>query len=57
MPFTTTYLCEMDFFAMLTITSELRNIVSVDSNLKLKLSNTEPDVSTLIATMPIHPFH
>lgn len=49
--FTTTYLCETGFSVMLTIKSELRN----DPSMRLKLSITGPNISTLITTMQIHP--
>lgn len=55
--FTITYLCKMVFSSMLTIKIKLRNKVNVDPTLRLKLSNTEPNISTLISTMHIHPYH
>lgn len=57
LPFTTSYLCETGFSAILIIKIKLSNKVNVDPNLRFKLSNTGPDTSMLIAIMHIHPFY
>lgn len=52
--FTKIYLYKICFSTRLTIISKLHNKMIVDSNLRLKSSNAEPDSTTLIATMRFH---
>ncbi|XP_072395319.1 zinc finger BED domain-containing protein 5-like [Diabrotica undecimpunctata] len=56
-PFTTTYLCESGFSAMLIIKNKYRNKLNIDTNLRLKLSTTEPDISSLVSNMQHHFSH
>ncbi|XP_072391924.1 zinc finger BED domain-containing protein 5-like [Diabrotica undecimpunctata] len=53
-PFTTTYLCESGFSVMLIIKNNYRNKLNIDTNLRLKLSTTEPDISSLVSNMQHH---
>jgi len=57
LPFTTTYLCETGFSSMIEVKNKFRNKLNLEPNLRLKLSNTEPDISSLISNLQIHGSH
>lgn len=56
-PFSTTYLCETGFSAMLEVKNKYRNRLNVDPNLRMKLTTIEPNIPSLIATMQTHHSH
>ncbi|XP_028314934.1 zinc finger BED domain-containing protein 5 [Gouania willdenowi] len=57
MPFTTTYLCETGFSALVGLKTKYRNRLDVGSDLRLKLTSIQPDIGTLTAAMQHHPSH
>ncbi|XP_025414328.1 zinc finger BED domain-containing protein 5-like [Sipha flava] len=55
-PFPTTYLCEKAFSAL--VKNKFRNrLENVESELRLKLSNIEPNIEKLMSEMQYHPSH
>jgi len=57
MPFTTTNLCEISFSSMIVVKHKFQNKLNLELNLRLKLSTTEPDISSLISNLKIHRSH
>lgn len=57
LPFTTTYLCETGFSAMLQVKNKFRSRLNLDPNLRMKLSNIDPDIDSLVAAIQNHPSH
>ena len=56
-PFSSTYLCECGFSALLTIKSKARNRLHVQSDSRSALSTTLPDIKKLVAKKQGHPSH
>ena len=56
-PFSSTYLCECGFSALLTIKSEARNRLHVQSDIRCSLSTTLSDIEKLVAKKQGHPSH
>ena len=56
-PFSSTYLCECGFSALLTIKSKARNRLHVQSDIHCALSTTLPDIEKLVAKKQGHPSH
>ena len=56
-PFSSTYLCECGFSALLTIKSKARNRLHVQSDIRCALSTTLPDIEKLVAKKQGHPSH
>ena len=56
-PFSSTYLCECGFSALLTIKSKARNRLHVQSDICCALSTTLPDIEKLVAKKQGHPSH
>ena len=57
-PFSSTYLCECGFSALLTIKSKARNRLHVQSDIRCTLSTTLPDIEKLVAQKQgHHPSH
>ena len=54
-PFSSTYLCECGFSALLTIKSKARNRLHVQSDIRCVLSTTLPDFEKLVAEKQGHP--
>ena len=54
MPFTTTYLCETGFSALVALKTKYRNKLDVEPDLRLKLTSIQPDIKTLTAAMQQH---
>ena len=55
LPFTTSYLCEKGFSAMLFIKNNYRTQqTNLEANMRLKLSNVEPDIAKLCSTKQTH---
>ena len=56
-PFSSTYLCECGFSALLTIKSKARNRLYVQSDIRCALSTTLPDIEQLVSKKQGHPSH
>ena len=56
-PFSSTYLCECGFSALLPIKSKARNRLHVQSDIRWALSTTLPDIEKLVAKKQGHPSH
>ena len=56
-PFSSTYLCECGFSALLTIKSKARNRLHVESDIRCALSTTLPDIEQLVVKKQGHPSH
>ena len=56
-PFSSTYLCECGFSALLTIKSKARNRLHVQSDIRCALSTTLPDIEKLVAKKQGHLSH
>jgi len=58
MPFaTTTYMCEVGFSVLVALKAKYRNVLSVESDLLLKLTSIQPDIKALTAEKQHHPSH
>ena len=53
-PFSTSYLCETGFSAMLAIKNKYRSMLELKQDLRLKLTNIKPDIANyvLVKTSP-----
>ncbi|KRY39055.1 Protein ZBED8 [Trichinella spiralis] len=49
LPFTTSYMCEIGFSAMIGIKTKLRNKLQISNNLRLKLTHISVDVEEVIS--------
>ena len=56
-PFSSTYLCECGFSALLTIKSKARNRLHVQSDIRCVLSITLPDIEKVVAKKQGHSSH
>uniref|UniRef100_A0A3P9IJD4 Uncharacterized protein n=1 Tax=Oryzias latipes TaxID=8090 RepID=A0A3P9IJD4_ORYLA len=54
MPFPTTYNCEVGFSTLVGLKTKQRNRISVDYDMRLKLSSLEPDIASLMAQKKQH---
>lgn len=57
MPFATTYMCESGFSALTSMKTKYRARLSVENDLRLRLSQIEPDIAGLCASSQAHPSH
>ena len=57
MPFATTYLCEKRFSAMTAMKTKYRALLDIESDLRLKLTNFEPDITSLVNNKQPQPSH
>lgn len=57
LPFTTTYLCETGFSAMLTIKNKYRTKLNLEPDLRLKLTTIEPDMQMLVSSVQAQRSH
>ncbi len=57
MPFATTYMCEVGFSMLVALKTKYRNALSVESDLRLKLTSIQPDIKSLTAEKQHHPSH
>ena len=48
-PFSSTYLCECGFSALLNIKSKAQNRLDVESDIRCALSTTSPDIEKLVS--------
>ncbi|XP_077971296.1 protein FAM200A-like [Styela clava] len=56
-PFSSIYLCECGFSALLTIKSKARNRLDVESDIRCALSAISPDIENLVANKQGQPSH
>ncbi|CAK9813517.1 Protein FAM200A [Anthophora plagiata] len=56
-PFCTTDSCEQAFSILLYMKPEYRNKLNVETELRIKLSNIEPDIAVLVSRKQLHPSH
>ncbi|XP_041849953.1 zinc finger BED domain-containing protein 5-like [Melanotaenia boesemani] len=54
MPFPSTYICEAGFSALVGLKTKQRNRISVNYDMRLKLSDLEPDIASLMAQKMQH---
>ena len=57
MPFATTYMCESGFSALTSMKTKYRARLCVENNLRLRLSQIQPDIADLCASSHAHPSH
>ena len=57
LPFSTTYLCESGFSALLQIKTSSRYKLKVEDDLRCALTNTEPEIQDLVKEKQLHPSH
>lgn len=58
LPFTTSYLCETAFSSLVYLKNKYRNrLISVENDLRLRLSNLKPDISKLASNHQAQPSH
>ena len=50
LPFTSTYLCETGFSSLIYLKNKYRNRLSIADDLRLRLTNLEPDITSLVAS-------
>jgi hypothetical protein len=55
--FSTTYLCECGFFSVIYIKNKYKNRLSIEPDLRLKLTKIEPDIRKLCLVKQAHPSH
>ncbi|CAK9818805.1 SCAN domain-containing protein 3 [Anthophora quadrimaculata] len=56
-PFCATYLCEQAFSVLLYMKSKYRNKLNVEADLRIKISNIEPDIAILVSRKQLHLSH
>ncbi|CAG9790709.1 unnamed protein product [Diatraea saccharalis] len=56
-PFSSTYLCEAGFSALVLIKTKQRNTLAVDSDLTIALAKTEPKIDQLVQSMQAQVSH
>ncbi|MBN3324149.1 SCND3 protein, partial [Atractosteus spatula] len=49
LPFSTTYTCDLGFFTLVGLKTKKRNRLNVEPDMRLKLPNLNPDITSLIA--------
>jgi hypothetical protein len=57
MQFASIYLCEKGFSSLIEIKTKYRNRLNVCADLRLKLTNTQPDIQQLCEGRQAHPSH
>ena len=55
LPFATTYLCESGFSAYVSTKTKYRSRLSADPDIRMKLSQIQPDIATLCKSKQSHP--
>jgi len=55
LPFATTYLCESGFSACVSTKTEYRSRLNAEPDIRLKLSQIQPDIATLCKSKQSHP--
>jgi hypothetical protein len=55
--FSTTYLCECSFSSTIYIKNKYRNRLSIEPDLRLKLTKIEPNIRKLCLAKQAHPSH
>jgi len=56
-PFVSTYLCENTFFHFLYTKNKYRNRLNVESDLRLKVTNMEPEIDVIVRSKQHQPSH
>lgn len=57
LPFSSTYLCERAFSAVVAIKTKYRNKLDMASDLRCALSSIQPRIENLVKNMQAHPSH
>lgn len=57
MPYPTSYICEQSFSTMVAMKTKSRNRLSIESDMIVALSTTEPRIGKLVAEKQAHPSH
>lgn len=57
LPFSSTYLCEKAFSAVVAIKTKYRSKLDIASDLRCALSSIEPRIGNLVKNMQAHPSH
>lgn len=57
LPFSSTYLCEKAFSAVVVIKTKYRNKLDITGDLRCALSSVEPRISIIVRNMQAHPSH
>jgi len=57
LPFSSTYLCESGFSALVNIKTKSRNKLDCKSDLRCALSATKPRIKILVSKNQLHPYH
>ena len=54
-PFSSTYLCESGFAALVSINTKFRNKLECEADLQCALSSTKPPIKRLVSQKQLHP--
>ena len=57
LPFSSTYLCESGFSALVSIKTKCRNKLECEADLRCSLSSTKPRIKRLVSQKQLHPSH
>ena len=57
LPFSSTYLCESGFSALVSMKTKFRNKLECEADLRCALSSTKPRVKRLVSQKQLHPSH
>jgi hypothetical protein len=57
MPFSTSYLCETGFSAMLAIKNKYRTRLELEPDIRLKLTKIKPNISKMCSLKQAQPSH
>ena len=57
LPFSSTYLCESGFSALVCIKTKFRNKLECEADLRCALSSTKPRIKRLVSQKQLHPSH
>jgi len=55
LPFATTYLCESGFSAYMSTETKYRSRLNAETDIRLKLSQIQPDIATMCKSKQYHP--
>ena len=57
LPFSSTYLCESGFSALVSMKTKFRNKLECEADLRCALSSTKPRIKRLVSQKQLHPSH
>ena len=57
LPFSSTYLCESGFSALVSTKTKCRNKLEYEADLRCSLSSTKPQIKRLVSPKQLHPSH